>query len=178
MRPSPIAVIAPHGGGIEPRTSRIAEAIAASDCSLYLFNGTKSHDNGDLHITSSNFDEPQAVALVAGADWVIAIHGREHGREHGEDSIYLGGLDSVLIGSLREHLEAAGFSTAMDPIHRGEDPRNICNRGRRGRGTQLEMPMQARRNLMRRDSSGDVSRLTKFAAAVRDAIHAVAAPTE
>ena len=32
-------VLAPHGGGIEPGTSELAEAIAASDHSFYILRG-------------------------------------------------------------------------------------------------------------------------------------------
>ena len=38
---SRVAVIAPHGGRIEPETSRIAENIAGAEFSLYCFLGLK-----------------------------------------------------------------------------------------------------------------------------------------
>ena len=63
-RDSTTAVIAPHGGGIELGTSEVAEAIAADDFSFYAFEGIKSAGNRDLHITSTQFDEPACVALV------------------------------------------------------------------------------------------------------------------
>jgi phage replication-related protein YjqB (UPF0714/DUF867 family) len=40
-RPAAVAIIAPHGGKIEPGTSEIAKAIAGSDYNLYLFEGIK-----------------------------------------------------------------------------------------------------------------------------------------
>jgi phage replication-related protein YjqB (UPF0714/DUF867 family) len=69
VRPSKsdTVIIAPHGGGIEPGTSEIAEAIAATDYSFYAFERRKHHGNGSLHITSSHFDEPQCIALVSNA---------------------------------------------------------------------------------------------------------------
>src|SRR5438034_10673680 len=39
------AVIAPHGGGIEPGTSELADVIAASDFSFYAFEGIKAAGN-------------------------------------------------------------------------------------------------------------------------------------
>jgi phage replication-related protein YjqB (UPF0714/DUF867 family) len=45
-------VIAPHGDGIEPGTSEVAEPVAAADFCFYAFEGIKSK-NGDLHITST-----------------------------------------------------------------------------------------------------------------------------
>ena len=51
-RPSPVAVIAPHGGAIEPSTSEIAAAIAGREFNLYCFEGRKPKGNTALHITS------------------------------------------------------------------------------------------------------------------------------
>ena len=84
---SRVAVIAPHGGGIEPETSRIAESIAGAEFSLYCFLGLKRTGNRVLHITSHNFDEPECLGLIAEHDWVLAIHGCQ---ESGERT-FLGG---------------------------------------------------------------------------------------
>ena len=70
-----VAVIAPHGGGIEPETARIAEAIAGAEFSLYCFKGLKRNGNGRLHITSHSFDEPDCLSLIAKHEWGLAIHG-------------------------------------------------------------------------------------------------------
>ena len=35
----------PHGGGIEPGTSEVADAIAGEEFSFYAFEGLKSSDN-------------------------------------------------------------------------------------------------------------------------------------
>ena len=37
-----IAILAPHGGKIEPHTSEIAEAIARTDLSFYAFEALKA----------------------------------------------------------------------------------------------------------------------------------------
>ena len=42
---SPIAIVAPHGGGIEPGTSEIAKSIDEDDFACYLFEGIKSKEN-------------------------------------------------------------------------------------------------------------------------------------
>jgi phage replication-related protein YjqB (UPF0714/DUF867 family) len=47
-------IIAPHGGGIEPGTSEIADAIADNDFSFYAFEGLKAWANGPLHVTSTD----------------------------------------------------------------------------------------------------------------------------
>ena len=50
---SPIAILAPHGGGIEAGTSEIARAVAGSEFNLYLFEGIRPAGNYDaLHLTS------------------------------------------------------------------------------------------------------------------------------
>ena len=64
-RGSAVIIIAPHGGTIEPETSLIAEAIAGSDYSYYLFEALKAGAHGDFHITSHRFDEPQAWRSMA-----------------------------------------------------------------------------------------------------------------
>ncbi len=62
---SPVAIIAPHGGGIERGTSEIARGIAGEDFNLYVFEGLKSSGNyAALHLTSRHFDEPACLELI------------------------------------------------------------------------------------------------------------------
>jgi hypothetical protein len=70
-RKATIAVIAPHGGKIEPGTSEIARKIAGADFSFYAFEGRKKRHNKSLHITSTRFDEPICLALIGGADCIL-----------------------------------------------------------------------------------------------------------
>jgi phage replication-related protein YjqB (UPF0714/DUF867 family) len=137
------AVIAPHGGGIEPGTSEVAEAIAGDNVSFYAFEGIKPTGNGNLHITSTRFDEPQCIALVMASPWVLSIHG--------EDSeskvVFLGGRDEAVLNRLRNSLMAGGFSveTHNSPALQGCDTANICNRGISACGVQLELSNGLRR---------------------------------
>jgi phage replication-related protein YjqB (UPF0714/DUF867 family) len=157
-RGTDLAVIAPHGGGIEPGTSPIARAIAGDDCSLYLFEGKKRSGNGVLHITSANFDEPTGRTLVEKSERVIAVHGCE-GKGH---AVYLGGLDRALRDAIGTALEAGGFKTGThsNPNLQGLAVANICNRGRSGRGVQLEISCGLRDDLVKNG-------IVEFAAAVR-----------
>lgn len=41
---SKFAIIAPHGGGIEPGTLDLADAVASSDHTFYAFKGIKKTD--------------------------------------------------------------------------------------------------------------------------------------
>jgi phage replication-related protein YjqB (UPF0714/DUF867 family) len=59
------AIVAPHGGGIEPGTSEIADAIAVQRWSVYSFEGLKQSGNRVLHITSTCFDEPMCLILLS-----------------------------------------------------------------------------------------------------------------
>lgn len=135
---SPVAVVAPHGGRIEGRTSEIARLIAGHEHRLYLFEGLRpTGDNFEcLHLGSHVFDEPRALELISGCDTVIAVHGYA---ASGPD-VLLGGLDAPLKRKIARALGGAGFTYLTDG-HRfpGSHPRNICNRGRSGAGVQLEL---------------------------------------
>jgi phage replication-related protein YjqB (UPF0714/DUF867 family) len=141
---STVAVIAPHGGGIEGRTSEIARLIAGDEHHLYLFEGLRTTgDNFDcLHLASHRFDEPRALDLISGCDTVVAVHGYA---APGPD-VLLGGLNGRLKGEVARALAESGFSCVTDG-HRfpGTDPLNICNRGRSGEGVQLELSEQFRK---------------------------------
>jgi phage replication-related protein YjqB (UPF0714/DUF867 family) len=135
-RGTDLVIIAPHGGGIEQGTSEIARAVAGRDLSLYCFNGLRRKGNRRLHITSTRFDEPRGLDLMARSRVVIAIHGLQD-----EDkAIYVGGRHEELKAGLLRALRDAGFPTrpARGP-HAGTHPANVCNRGSIGRGVQLEL---------------------------------------
>lgn len=141
---SRVAVLAPHGGRIEGRTSEIARLIAGDEHRLYLFEGLRTTgDNFErLHLASHWFDEPRALDLISSCDTVVAVHG------------YAGPGPDVLLGGLNERLKKAvaralaemGISCSADG-HRfpGRHPRNICNRGRSGKGVQLELSEELRK---------------------------------
>ena len=170
-RPSPVAVIAPHGGKIERGTSAIAVAIAASDYCLYSFEGRKPARNRDLHITSTHFDEPRCLRLISVCDHVVAIHGCKGD----EQLVYLGGRDLVLGIAIREYLHAAGIMTGNhdNPNLKGTDPNNICNRGRRRKGVQLEITSGLRSSLMAVGPYERTPSLAALSSAVRLAINTI-----
>jgi phage replication-related protein YjqB (UPF0714/DUF867 family) len=138
---SPVLIIAPHGGRIEVGTSELAALIAGAEHSLFTFEGLKPHgQNRDLHITSHRFDHPDCLALVSRRAVAIGIHGCK-----GASRVYVGGLDSELTTVLTTRLAAAGFpATAEDHNYPGRNPLNVCNRGARGRGAQLEITTDLR----------------------------------
>jgi phage replication-related protein YjqB (UPF0714/DUF867 family) len=138
---SSVIVIAPHGGTIEYGTSEIARLIAGDDHSFFAFEGLKPMARSrDLHITSHRFDHPECLAHVERAAVVLAVHGCK-----GEAEIFVGGLDRELTVLLTERLSGAGFrATAEGHRYPGRNPLNICNRGARGRGAQLELTRDLR----------------------------------
>jgi phage replication-related protein YjqB (UPF0714/DUF867 family) len=134
---SSVAIVAPHGGAIEAHTSEVAEVIAGEVLNLYVLEGIRKARNYEfLHLTSHRFDEPRCLALLSGCDHVVTIHGC-HGEEPG---ILLGGLDDPLKESLASAIQAVGIRAELEGHpHPGREPSNVCNRGRRSAGVQIEM---------------------------------------
>jgi phage replication-related protein YjqB (UPF0714/DUF867 family) len=158
-----VGTLAPHGGKIEPGTSRIAEAIAGDDYSLYCFEGLRRQGNSDLHIRSVNFTEPRCLDLISNCALVVSVHGIDDTNSHVE----VGGLDSTLRDLINRHLQTAGFSaeSVARGNRAGRDPSNICNRGASGRGVQLEVTRGMRDQLV-----ANAAELRRFADAVRAGI--------
>ncbi len=143
------AVLAPHGGRIEDGTSEIARSIAADEHHLYLLEGRRfSHNYHTLHLTSHRFDEPRCLSLLAHAERVVAVHGcrGEHRR------VYLGGRDEIFAARVAQHLRARDVETVTgDHPFPGRHVHNICNRGRHGKGIQLEITHPLRRSAQASD---------------------------
>jgi phage replication-related protein YjqB (UPF0714/DUF867 family) len=153
-------VVAIHGGGIETGTSEIALATAgyhpatlipSSDGyglhDFWLFEGLLASNNGDLHVTASNYDEPIAKELVENSVRCISLHGCRDTQAHG--AIQLGGLDHELRDVVLEELEAAGIPATIttDPMLDGSLPNNIANKTKSGGCAQLEIGTTDRRLL-------------------------------
>jgi phage replication-related protein YjqB (UPF0714/DUF867 family) len=154
---SPVLIVAPHGGTIEIGTSELAALIAGEEHNLFAFEGLKPRGrNRDLHITSHRFDHPECLALARRCSVAIGLHGCI-----GESSIYVGGLDNDLALLLTRELTRNGYpATAEGHKYLGRNPLNICNRGTRGRGAQLELTRDFR----------EARRLPHIASVVRAAI--------
>jgi len=134
---SKIAIVAPHGGSIERRTSYIATAIAGAEFNLYLFEGLDEAGSfNTLHITSHKFDEPKCLQLIADCTVVVAVHGFSGKAQE----VMLGGLDGKLKHRLGTRMALAGVNVHLDEHpYPGLHTNNICNRGRLARGIQLEL---------------------------------------
>lgn len=146
---SRVAVVAPHGGSIERRTSAIAAAIAGEEFNLYLFEGLDEAGSFEvLHITSHRFDEPRCLQLIDACHHVVAVHGCG-----GDDElVMLGGLDFELIALFADALEPVDVPVLTDDHpYPGTNANNVCNRGRAARGVQLELTDALRGSPRERD---------------------------
>jgi phage replication-related protein YjqB (UPF0714/DUF867 family) len=143
--PSPIALMALHGGGIELGTLELADAVAGSDHTFYAFEGKKPKGNRALHIPSVSFDEPRALGVAKKSAVVITLHGCEGV----EELIYLGGRHEALKARIKELLQKKGFAveeTTKSGL-KGTHFLNICNCGQIGRGVQLEITHGLRKKM-------------------------------
>jgi len=166
MRPvagSAVAILAPHGGGIEFLTAELAEAIADGDYNSYAFRGLKKIGNRVLHITSHRFDEPRALELIGPCAKVLSVHGLAGDQA----TIQVGGRDAGLRGRVHTALSAAGFDSKVvtSGEYGGMEPTNICNRGKSREGAQLEITAGLRRAL-----ADDSVAFLRFVEAVRSAL--------
>jgi phage replication-related protein YjqB (UPF0714/DUF867 family) len=167
-----IAIMAPHGGRIEPGTDLIADAVAGREHAFYAFMGLRLRHNAALHIASERFDEPRAIEMAVRSHTVITIHGCRSVKP----VIYVGGLDEVLKFEMIAGLCRVGFAAGESPLARlkGTHPRNLCNLGLRGKGVQLEVAGQLRRKWVRSGEQGcgpyRTPLFAHFVKALRDAL--------
>lgn len=172
---SPLAVIAPHGDGIEPGTVDLADAVAGIDHSFYAFKGIKKSGNRMLHISSDRFDEPNGIAIARKAHVVLTLHGCKGT----EETAFLGGRNQVLIERIRSRLNAAGFHAvnSRHPGLQGHSAENICNRCQSGQGVQLELSRGLREalflHLSQRSRRIRAPRFKPFVAALRMALSSI-----
>jgi len=159
-RGSKVAVFAIHGGDIETATARVARRVAGKDFNLYIFNGWHGRDNGDLHVTAVNFNDPDAVKLAAASLLGISLHAQA---DRGS-WVCVGGRNAAAGVIMARRLEAAGFQ-AEAPCGRlpGISEKNIVNRASAG-GVQLEITLRLLARLERNAEERE-----RFSEAVRQA---------
>jgi phage replication-related protein YjqB (UPF0714/DUF867 family) len=149
---SGIVLMAPHGGGIEPGTTEIADALAGMEHSFYSFDGVKKRGNWNLHITSRQFDEPIGIDIAKNSQTIVTMHGCKEK----EKTVYIGGRDKWLKEKVAKAIRLAGFAIKESSRFPGINELNICNRSRTGRGVQLEISMGLRRAMFQ-----DISRMKR-----------------
>lgn len=155
-----ILLLAIHGGGIEPGTSELAEQVAEEgDFSYYTFNGIKSKDNADLHITSTIFDESKVLEIAGNSEYTLSFHGYD---EDENKHTYVGGLDEELRNSVKNQLKNTGFSVSDAPKSvDGKETDNIVNKNKQGKGVQLEISTMQRKAFFTDDDFSSANRKNK-----------------
>ncbi|WP_128818031.1 poly-gamma-glutamate hydrolase family protein [Streptomyces sp. S063] len=172
------AAIAIHGGGIEGGSGEIAREVSGAGARMayYEFAGLKSSGNSDLHITSTNFDEPQAISLVGAVRRCLSFHG--YVGTAGVPVTAIGGLDTELVARITASLTTAGFTVTDAPSEiAGTNPNNICNKTATAAGVQLELSRAQRDRFFPdgqntravRDSGARTEEFYRYAAAIRAA---------
>lgn len=146
--------IAIHGGGIEPGSGEVARSVGVALMSHYEFAGIKSSGNSTLHVTSTNFDEPNCQSMVTASRRCLSFHGYTGTTGVSETSI--GGADTATISRVREELQKAGFVVvAASQEINGNDPANIANKTTIAAGVQVEMSAALRASFF---PNGDTTR--------------------
>lgn len=183
-----MAVIAPHGGWIEPNTDTIALGLAAdlglphfvffahaTDSCLDKYGGPDRSNHRALHITSTHFNDARAESLMRSVNRGVAIHG------HSGSKICVGGITPALRTAFKNYYDTyarqyspsgavAVIATADSDCAgiTGTSSRNISNRSRAGAGLQLELSSKFRKELVA-SMSGDRRLWVAFRNAVRAA---------
>ncbi|CAH0152224.1 poly-gamma-glutamate hydrolase family protein [Peribacillus simplex] len=169
-----IAILAIHGGNIEPGTSEIAAALGERlYASTYLFEGLKPRGNQVLHITSCLFNEPDGVSMAANAQTTLSIHG--HYDVHNA-LVYIGGRNEPYKNLIQQCLNKAGFQSDHAPQHlSGMKGNNITNSSKTGVGVQLELSTKLRKSFFKGDDFTSKNRVNpcnlfkKFVTAIEKA---------
>ncbi len=166
-----LLVLAPHGGGIEAGTSELAVAVAGDDHALYVFEALRARDPDELHITSTRFDEPRALARLRVAGRVLTLHGCQGDAP----KALIGGRDEALGARVTAALAAIDVATEAASGDLGGDARtNVANRGKSGAGVQVELSRGLRAQLFtgldRRGRTKPTPLFTRVVTALRSAV--------
>ena len=153
-RHSNVLIFAPHGGNIEKGTTELTKAIAnKGNYDYYAFNGTRNKNNSQLHVTSTNYNDPDLINRNYNKDISISVHGA--GQSQGKNTVLIGGRDEKLIQLISKELSTFKFNVQRSLGHlAGIDTNNVVNYNKKGQGVQLELTPDLRKSFF---SNGDDS---------------------
>ena len=172
-----ILVSAIHGGEIEPGTTELARRISnVGKYNFYSFEGLRTNNNDQLHITSTNYDEPKLIKMLDKTKETISIHGFS-----GDDPIvYIGGKDRDMSKSIAKELRKKGFTAKESPKEiDAQSSDNFVNMNDTDSGVQLELTTALRQEFFKhqkldKTTRGNPKKYTKtfykFANAVQKGI--------
>ena len=178
-RHSNVLIFAPHGGSIEKGTTELTKAIAnKGNYDYYAFNGTRNKNNSQLHVTSTNYNDPDLINRNYNKDVSISIHGA--GQAQGKNTVLIGGRDEQLIQLISKELSAFNFNVQRSLGHlAGIDTNNVVNYNKKGQGVQLELTPDLRKSFFsngddsskaRKNEKNWTSTMDRFATAINNAI--------
>lgn len=168
---SDVTVLSYHGGNIESHTSGISKDLQERyPWNRYDLNGhgTPTCLEGDsqfarLHITSSKFNDPDAVFLVGSHPKSVAIHGYGSHRGYPDGRICVGGKNKPQIDAFINHVNTHEDDFPdydLEPVDATDDPgkslcqglsgislQNLVNCNSQGEGLQLELSPKMRDDL-------------------------------
>ena len=137
-------ILSPHGGYIEAGSSALARATAGGNYNYFDFQGLRSTDAMDLHVTSTRFRDPMLSELMKRSCSAVSFHCMG---KAGESVIWLGGLNKDLKAIVLANLRKRGFSVNPDsPLYRGESVNNVVNLVCH-KGVQLELSEELMKEL-------------------------------
>ena len=178
-RHSNVLIFAPHGGSIEKGTTELTKAIAnKGNYDYYAFNGTRNKNNSQLHVTSTNYNDPDLINRNYNKDVSISIHGA--GQAQGKNTVLIGGRDEQLIQLISKELSAFNFNVQRSLGHlAGIGTNNVVNYNKKGQGVQLELTPDLRKSFFsngddsskaRKNEKNWTSTMNRFATAINNAI--------
>lgn len=178
-RNSNVLVFAPHGGNIEKGTTELAKAISnKGNYDYYAFNGARNKNNSQLHVTSTNYNDPDLINRNYNKDISISVHGT--GQSQGKNTVLIGGRDEKLIQIISTELSTFKFNVKRSVGYlAGIETNNIVNFNKRGEGVQLELTPDLRKSFFshgddsskaRKNENNWTSTMDHFATAINNAI--------
>jgi len=101
-----MALVAIHGGAIEPLTGEIVRAVAGERYSHYVFDGRRDYEIEALRIPLLRYDEMRLKALLQRSLAAVVIDGSPEQ----ESVVHLGGGNRPLLAHVRAALEDLGWA--------------------------------------------------------------------
>lgn len=170
---SRVLIMAPHGGNIERGTTELTKLIAAKgNYDYYTFNGLKKSNSNELHVTSTNYDDPDLINRNYYKDVSVTVHGVRAQKGILENTVCIGGLDYNLRNLIKTQLVGHQFNVQdASGYIAGATSNNIANFNWRGKGVQLELTSDLRDRMLKGDvMDNGLSVMDNFATAINNAI--------
>jgi phage replication-related protein YjqB (UPF0714/DUF867 family) len=142
-RGSPVAVLALHGGAIEPGTDVLARAVAGDEFGFYAFRSLAPEKGRLHHVTSHRFDEPVCTALAGRSRVALSIHGHDAAPPW----VFPGGRNAALRKMVMDALIRIGVPVRFAPRLMGLHRRNAVNLAKAA-GVQIEVTWGLRSDLV------------------------------